>query len=888
MRRPAKMTPMWVQYFGAKEAHPGCVLFFRMGDFYEMFYEDAEVASQELDLTLTSRDKDGDNPIPMAGVPWHAARGYIGKLVDRGYKVAVCEQVSDPATTKGIVDREVVEIVTPGVVLDENNLDAKEANFLAAVAPPKGGAHAGGAWGLAYLDASTGEFHVTCPPGLESLTDELGRAGVRQVVHPEGFDPTELQKRLSGVFVEGVPAEVFELRRSRRVLQECRDPAGGTDALSRIQTYGFAGGVDRVVAAAGAAIGYLEQTRSGARRTVRQPQCYSLAGTMVLDDATRTNLELFRTIREGRRKGSLLAVLDRTRTAMGARLLRRWVAYPLLTTDAIKRRLDAVEDLVGAPTLRQAVRETLDSVSDLERLSGRIAAGTAGPRDLVALRSSAEALPALVALLGGGEAGGRAPALAELADGLDDLSDVAALVGDALVDEPPVALKDGGVIRPGFDAELDGVVEAATQGKDWILGLQEEERRRTAIGSLKVRYNRVFGYYIEVSKPNLHLVPDDYIRKQTLANAERFYTPQLKELEERVVTAEERRHALEAELFEAIRDRVAEQTPRVQVAAGVVAAIDTLAALAEVAHHHDWRRPDVDDSDVLDIEDGRHPVVESLLPAGERFVPNSVTLSAGERQLLVVTGPNMAGKSTVLRQTALIALLAQAGSFVPARRARVGVVDRIFTRVGASDDLARGQSTFMVEMTETAAILAHATDRALVVLDEIGRGTSTFDGVSIAWAVAEHLHDVIGCRTLFATHYHELTELSVTRDRVFNVCVAVKEWNDEVVFLRRLVDGGANRSYGIQVGRLAGLPTEVVARAKEVLGNLEGAQLDPATARPALARSGSAPARVTGQFDLFAAPPKPSEVEGAVRAAQLETMSPIEALNLLFELKKKV
>ena len=883
MRRPAKMTPMWVQYFGAKEAHPGCVLFFRMGDFYEMFFDDAVTAARELDLTLTSRDKDGDDPIPMAGVPWHAARGYIGKLVDRGHKVAVCEQVGDPATTKGIVDREVVEIVTPGVVLDEKNLDAKEANFLAAIAPPKGGL-----WGLAYLDASTGEFHVTDPVGLEGVVDELGRAGVRQVVYPAGFDATALSARLGDVFLEAVGSEVFELRHCRRLLRDCRDAQGGTDALARIESYGFAGGGERVVAAAGAAVAYLEQTRSGARRSLCQPQCYSLSGTMVLDDATRANLELFRTIREGRRRGSLLGMLDRTRTAMGARLLRRWVAYPLLTTDAIQRRLDAVEDLVKAPTVREAVRETLDSVADLERLAGRIAAGTASPRDLVALRGSAEALPALVALLGGGPDAGRADALTDLAHGLDDLADVAALIADALVDEPPIGVKDGGVIRPGFDTELDGVVEAATQGKDWILALQEEERRRTAIGSLKVRYNRVFGYYIEVSRPNLHLVPDDYIRKQTLTNSERFYTPQLKELEERVVTADDRRHALEAELFERVRQRVAEQAPRVQASAAAVAAIDTLASLAELAHTHDWRRPEVDDSDVLEIEDGRHPVVESLLPAGERFVPNSVVLTGSDRQLLIVTGPNMAGKSTVLRQTALIALLAQAGAFVPARRARVGVVDRIFTRVGASDDLARGQSTFMVEMTETAAILAHATDRSLVVLDEIGRGTSTFDGVSIAWAVAEHLHDVTGCRTLFATHYHELTELSVTRERVYNVCVAVKEWNDEVVFLRRLIDGGANRSYGIQVGRLAGLPTEVVDRAKEVLANLEGAQLDPATARPALARSARSPAPTNGQIDLFAAPAPPSAAEEALRELDLDALSPIEALNVLYDLKSKV
>ena len=888
MRRPDRITPMMRQYFGAKDSHPGCVLFFRMGDFYEMFYDDAVVVARELDLTLTSRDKDGDNPVPMAGVPWHAARGYIGRLVDKGYKVAICEQMEDPAKAKGIVRREVVEVVTPGVVLDENNLDAKEANFLAALAPPKGGAQAGGPWGLAYVDISTGELHVTAPPSEASVADELGRAGVRQVVHPPDFDPAALQARLTGVFIEEAPAEAFDLRKARRALAACRDAGGGPDARARIESYGFGAGADRAVVAAGAAVAYVEFTRTGAKEHVRPPQCYSMAGTMVLDDATRTNLELFRTIREGRRRGSLLGVLDCTRTAMGARLLRRWVAYPLLTVEAIHRRGDAVEDLVGAPTLREALREALDSVSDLERLAGRICAGAAGPRDLVALRRSAEALPVLQALLGGGEAAGRAQALSDLADDVDDLSDLAALIAVALVDEPPVALKEGGVIRGGFDAELDGVVEAATQGKDWILGLQEEERRRTGIGSLKVRYNRVFGYYIEVSKPNLHLVPEDYIRKQTLANAERYYTPQLKELEERVVTAEERRSALEADLFERVRAQVAEQSARIQASAACVASMDVLSSLADLAHRFDWRRPDVDDSDVLDIEDGRHPVVERLLPAGDQFVPNSVTLSAGDRQLLVVTGPNMAGKSTVLRQTALIALLAQAGSFVPARRARVGVVDRIFTRVGASDDLARGQSTFMVEMTETASILTHATDRSLVVLDEIGRGTSTFDGVSIAWAVAEHLHDVLGCRTLFATHYHELTELSVMRDRVFNVSVAVKEWNDEVVFLRRLVDGGANRSYGIQVGRLAGLPASVVGRAKEVLANLEATQLDPATAKPAIARSASAPAERVGQYDLFAAPPPPSPVEDALRRTEVDALSPLEALNLLYELKKKV
>ncbi len=880
-RRPARLTPMMQQYFSAKDAHPDCLLFFRMGDFYEMFYDDAEVAARELDLTLTSRDKDADGAVPMAGVPWHAAKSYIARLVDRGFKVAVCEQMEDPAKAKGIVRREVVEVVTPGVVLDTDSLDAREANYLAAVA---GGGS--GPLGLAYLDASTGDFHATLASGPVALLEELGRVGPRQVLMPaESGLLEELERTLPGVYAEEVAPERFELRRARRLLSARAEDDDGADSLQLVTGFGYEAS-ERVVAAAGCALGYLEETRSGARRHLRPVRCYSLSDTMVLDEATRTNLELLRTIREGRRSGTLLGVLDRTRTAMGARLLKRWLAYPLLDPEAIRRRLDAVEDLVESPVLREELRELLAGMGDLERLAGRTSAGLAGPRELVALRHSAEVLPALKALLLGGEAAGRAEPLSELAERLDDLSDVAASVAVALVDEPPATLKDGGVIRAGFSAELDELVEAATRGKDWILGLQAEERRKTGIASLKVRYNRVFGYYIEVSRPNLHLVPEEYIRKQTLANAERFYTPKLKELEEKVLTAEERRGSLEAELFERLREEVGAEAPRIQEAAADVATLDVLAALADVAHRHDYCRPEVDDSEVLQIEEGRHPVVERVLE-GERFVPNSVRLDTTDRQVLIVTGPNMAGKSTVLRQTAQIVLLAQMGSFVPASEARIGAVDRVFTRVGASDDLARGQSTFMVEMVETAGILAHASRRSLVVLDEIGRGTSTFDGVSIAWAVAEHLHDRIGCRALFATHYHELTELAAIRDRVSNVSVAVKEWQDEVVFLRRLVEGGANRSYGIQVARLAGLPAGVLERAREVLANLEACQVD-ATSRPAIARSRKEDPPPYVQFDLFAAASAPSEVEEALRAVDPDTLTPLEAVNLIYTLKQKL
>ena len=873
---------MMQQYFGAKDAYPDCILFFRMGDFFEMFYDDAEVASRELDLTLTSRDKDEQGAVPMAGVPWHAARTYIARLIEKGYKVAVCDQIEDPAKAKGLVRREVVQVITPGVVLDSETLDAREANFLAAVSS---GPEAAPPYGLAYLDVSTGDFSVTLAGTLDALLDEVSRVGPRQVLLPEHEALAAVGRVLPAAMCETVDAARFDVRRARRLLERREGAEEGAGSLQRIESFGFAA-ADRAISAAGCVLGYVEETSASARRHIRPARCYSLAETMVLDEATRVNLELHRTIRDGRRAGSLLGAIDRTKTAMGARLLKRWLAYPLLDPTEIDRRLDSVADLVESPLLREELREVLGGMGDLERLAGRISSAMAGPRELSALRTSAEALPAVRALLLGGEGAGRAAPLSELAEGLDDLSDLAARVAEALVDDPPATLKDGGVIRPGHSPDLDEVVEAATRGKDWILGLEAEERRRTGIASLKVRYNRVFGYYLEVSRANLHLVPEDYIRKQTLANAERFYTPRLKELEEKVLTAEERRTAMETELFETVREAVAAQATRIQESAAKVATLDVLAGLADVAHRQDYCRPVVDNSEVLLIEDGRHPVVERML-RDERFVPNGVALDTTEREILIVTGPNMAGKSTVLRQTALIVLMGQMGSFVPARSARIGVVDRVFTRVGASDDLARGQSTFMVEMIETAGILAHATRRSLVVLDEIGRGTSTFDGVSIAWAVAEYLHDRIGCRALFATHYHELTELSVTRERVHNVSVAVKEWQDEVVFLRRLVEGGANRSYGIQVARLAGLPTEVIERAREVLGNLEACQID-ATSRPAIARSSKAPAPAQVQFDLFAGRPVPSEVEDALRALDPETLTPLEALNLIYSLKAKL
>lgn len=883
-------TPMMRQYLETKARYPDAILFFRLGDFYEMFFEDALAASEALQITLTSRAK-GDERVPMCGVPHHAARGYVAKLLEKGFKVAICDQVDPtPAPPQGaggdgrgkaIVRREVTRVVTPGMVFDDQALEPREASYVGAVALGEGGA------GLALLDATTGELRLGEVRGDGRLVDELRRAGVRELLLAEAA-PAERADALARDV--GVPAARRPDGDFERADEKLRRHLG----VASLDGFGVAG-LPLGLAAAAAALSYLAETQRAAPRHVDRLSRLATDEALLLDEATRTNLELERTLSGGKRKGTLLALLDRTVTAPGGRRLAEWLRYPLTDLARIGARLDAVEELVGSAVAREDLAAALRPVSDAERLLSRLVLGQGNARDLRALAGALLALPALADL-----AGARGAALLrEAGTRLRGLETLAALLDRAVAEEPPATLGEGGLIRRGHSRELDEIVALAEDGKGVIAALEAKERDRTGIGSLKVRFNKVFGYYIEVTKPNLHLVPEDYERRQTTAGGERFATAELKTFEEKVLTAEERRFALEAKLFEQLRAQVIEAAPPIRTAADAVATTDALLSLARVAAERGYARPLVDGSEVLEIDEGRHPVVEAVLPEGPAaFVPNDVRVAsrgadacAEHGSLLVVTGPNMAGKSTVMRQAALIALLAQMGSFVPARRARVGVVDRIFTRVGASDDLARGRSTFMVEMTETAAILHNASRRSLVVLDEIGRGTSTFDGVSIAWAVAEHLHDVVGCRTLFATHYHELQDLARERPAVRNLTVAVREVEDRVVFLRKLVQGGASRSYGIEVAKLAGLPPEVLRRAREILRNLEAMEVDEG-GHAALARGRRRKVDPASQLGLFHAGPAAdaaaAEVAETLRALDVDGLRPLDALNLVAGWKKKL
>jgi DNA mismatch repair protein MutS len=883
-REIAALTPMMRQYLEVKASlPPDTILFFRLGDFYEMFYEDAVRASELLQLTLTSRAKNADR-VPMSGVPYHAARRHIARLIEHGLKVAICEQVEEPGG-KGIVRREVTRIITPGMVLDEEVLEPRAANFVAAVHWTDRG------FGAALLEASTGEFFTLEAPGVAELVEALSRVEPRELLVPEGQRDAQetafISARLSRVpAVAELEPAAFEPARATAYLK-------GHFAVATLEAFGLHD-MPLATGAAGAALRYLKDTQKTAAAHVDRLSRLERGGQLMMDESSRSNLEVLKTLRDGARKGSLLGVLDRTATSMGGRKLARWLASPLASLPEIHARLDAVEELSQRSVWREELTGILKEVGDLERLCGRLSLGAGNARDLRALAMSLEQLPRLGAALARCEA----VLLKSLAGPLGALPDLAELLLRAVADEPPVVLKDGGFIRAGFNKELDELVALSTSGKDVLLQIEAREKERTGISSLKIRFNKVFGYYLEVTKSNLHLVPKDYIRKQTTVGAERFITPELKEYEEKVLTAEERRCELELRLFEELRAQVIAAAPRIRSAAEAVATSDALLSFARCAAEYGYARPVVEGSEGLEIVGGRHPVVERMLGAGEAFVPNDIRMDPEDAQLLVITGPNMAGKSTVMRQVALTVLMAQAGSFVPAKSARIGLCDRIFTRVGAADNLARGQSTFMVEMTETSHILHHATRKSLVILDEIGRGTSTFDGLSIAWAVAEHLHDRIGARTLFATHYHELVDLAREKPKVKNLCIAVKEHNGKVLFLRKLVPGGANRSYGIEVARLAGLPLEVVARARELLQNLEAGELDDA-GRPRVARKGGAAAKSSaGQLGLFyvgepppaaqqaAVPPAQQKVLEALRAASLNDMTPLEALNLLAKLQK--
>ena len=854
------------QYLASKEQYPDAILFFRLGDFYEMFFNDAVVASKALDLTLTARNKGAMDEVPMCGVPYHSAQGYITRLVELGHKVAICEQMADPSTVKGIVPREVVRVVTPGVVLDTEALDSKANNFLAAFR-----LETGGGAGLAALDVSTGELRATTVDTEAALLSELARLEPAEILVPPESDllADKLRENLPRGHLQPAAVEHFDLVLARGALLE----AAGPDARPLIEEL-----TEAQVCSAGAAVTYAGSTQPGVPLRLRRLVPYTPSDHLIIDETTRSHLELVRTL-SGDKRGSLLDLIDETITPMGGRLLRNWMLLPLARTAEIRRRHDAVELLRDNAQLRDELREELRRVSDVERLLSRCSMGAATPRDLGALRESLAALPDVEAVLATAQIGTVLDSSEVLGGPLIDCSELGELLSSALVDAPPTNAREGGIFAPGYDESLDELVELSRSGREYLSNLEARERNRTGITSLKVRFNKVFGYYLEVTRANLKAVPDDYVRKQTLAQSERFTTPELEEYETKVLTAEDRRRELEAELFTELRSRIVADSDRLTTLASQLAQLDAYAALAQTAHARGFVRATVDEGDVIDIKAGRHPVVEALAAGEGGFVANDVLLDGEGERALIITGPNMAGKSTVLRQVALITLLAQAGSFVPADDARIGLVDRIFTRVGASDNLARGQSTFMVEMKEAAGILRGATDRSLVLLDEIGRGTSTFDGLSIAWAVAEYLHDVVRCKVMFATHYHELTELARTHGHVANYNVAAERTGDEVVFLRTLMPGGSNRSYGIDVARLAGMPESVTARARQILENLEQEALNP---------RGRAAGAAQPQLELFAAKPQSSEVEQLLRHLELDRMTPLEALNFLSQVKGMV
>jgi len=883
-----KTTPVMRQFKEIKAQHPDALLFFRMGDFYEMFFEDAVVASRDMEVALTSRDRNSDNPIPMCGVPFHAADSYIARLIKKGHRVAICDQVEDPRAAKGLVKRAVTRVVTPGTVTDDCLLEARENNFICAVVrQPRG------ATGAAFLDVSTGRFLLTESEDedpLEFLRRELARYRPRELVHPEPEEPpSEADQEL----LKLVNTAVEELANDGRPLfsplpgwafGEETARSALTDQLKVASLEGY-GCEMRTLAirAAGGLLHYLRETQGPALGHIDSMSYAAVDRFMTLDPATVRNLELLTTA-EGGRDGSLVSVLDLTFTGMGGRKLRDWFLRPLLDAGAIRERQEGVSELLAESIARDRLGGLLRQVLDLERLLGRVVLGTAGPRDLVALKSSLGLLPDLHGALAERESS----ILAGLHRELDLLENVHELLDRAINPEPPATIRDPGMIRDGYSPELDQLRAVARDGKQTIAGIEARERERTGITSLKVKYNRVFGYFIEISKANLGAVPEDYERKQTMVGSERFITPELKKFEELVVGAEEKMSDLEQELFTDIRRRTAAEAGRIKGSADRVATLDVLLALAETADRNRYCRPEITEGTRLRINAGRHPVIEQLSPTGERFVPNDLLLDDRENQILIITGPNMGGKSTFLRQVALITLMAHTGSFVPAEAAEIPLVDRIFTRVGASDSLVRGHSTFMVEMIETANILNNATPRSLVILDEVGRGTSTFDGVSIAWAVVEHLHNSerLAAKSLFATHFYELTELAVALPRVRNFNISVKEWNDEIIFLREVVEGAADRSYGVQVARLAGLPPAVLQRAREILANLEDNAFDR-RGMPKLAEDRQTAATpADGQMRLFSPGEDPLLAE--VRTLELDRMTPLDALTYLTDLQRKL
>ena len=878
----AELTPMMKQYMETKSQYQDCILFYRLGDFYEMFFEDALTASRELEITLTGKNCGQEEKAPMCGVPYHAVEGYLNRLVAKGYKVAICEQVEDPKTTKGIVKREVVRIVTPGTNLDTQALDETKNNYIMCIV------YIADRYGVSVADISTGDYFVTEIPDSAKLLDEIYRFSPSEIICNEAFymsgvDMDGMKDRL-GITIYSLESWYFDDEVCRKKL------------LEHFEVSSFAGlglaDYDCGIISAGALLQYLLETQKNSLSNLTHITPYAAGKFMMIDSSTRRNLELCETLREKQKRGSLLWVLDKTKTAMGARTLRKYVEQPLIDKTEIIRRLDAVQELKEQAISREEIREYLSPVYDLERLITKIAYGSANPRDLTAFRSSLEMLPALLYIL----QEMKAELLKDLAVDLDPLEDLCILVKKAIREDPPIAMKEGNIINDGYNEEVDKLRRAKSDGKDWLAKLENDEREKTGIKNLKIKYNKVFGYYLEVTNSYKEMVPEYYTRKQTLANAERYITPELKELEDMILGAEDKLYALEYELYSEVRDLIASQIERIQKTAKAVAALDAFASLALVAERNNYVRPKINEKGVIDIKEGRHPVVERMIP-NEMFISNDTYLDDKKHRISIITGPNMAGKSTYMRQTALIALMAQIGSFVPAKSANIGLSDRIFTRVGASDDLASGQSTFMVEMTEVANILRNATSKSLLILDEIGRGTSTFDGLSIAWAVIEYISDsrLLGAKTLFATHYHELTELEGKIDNVNNYCIAVKEKGDDIVFLRKIVKGGADKSYGIQVAKLAGVPELVIGRAKEIVEELSDEDI---TARvneiaskervvkkkPKVKKYDDVDIAQMSLFDTV----KDDDVLEELKNLDVGNMTPIDALNTIYRLQNKL
>jgi DNA mismatch repair protein MutS len=849
------------QYLSIKEAYPDAILFYRMGDFYEMFFEDAQVASRVLEITLTSRNKKEESPVPMCGVPHRAVSGYIARMIDHGYKVAVCDQIEDPATAKGLVKRDVVRVITPGMILDEAFLDKRSNNFVLAVA------RHGDLFGLSYLDISTGAFRLAESGDLDAVIDESLRISPREILMPESAktDPqmSAIQQALLERSATYLPDSAFEHKRCYSRL---------TEQFNTISLEGF--GCEKMpsgIRAAGALVFYVRETQKQKIELFTRLETYALGQYLLVDDLSCRNLELEKNIRSGTRRGTLIGIIDHTKTAMGARLLKLWLRYPLIKIEDIQARLEAVEEAKLNLLARQDLREYLKSVFDIERVGSKIVMGHANARDLIALKRSLSALPHIQTMVSKLKS-----ALFQWDENLNPLYELSEIIENAIREDAPPTINEGGMVKAGYHDGLDDLVKISRDGKGWLANLEVKEREATGITALKVRYNKVFGYYIEVPKSRASEVPASYVRRQTLVNAERYITDELKTFETKILNAEDQRAALELEIFNEIRQEIVKNYKNLQSAARFLARLDCLLNLAEIADQNDYCRPEMTVDGRIYIEEGRHPVVEKMITA-ERFVPNTVAMDNETNQILIITGPNMAGKSTVLRQVALLVIMAQMGSFIPAKKASISVVDRIFTRVGALDNLSQGQSTFMVEMQETANILNNAGEHSLVVMDEIGRGTSTYDGLSIAWAVVEYLHDLhkTGIKTLFATHYHELTDLAQQKPRVKNYNIAVKEWNDEIIFLRKLVEGATNRSYGIQVARLAGIPAAVIRRSKKILYRVENKDQDLTEALSDKETVKAGPQ----QMDLFGK--KDHFFVEKLSKLDISKMTPLEALNYL-------